>query len=871
MHLPRFILTVVAGTLMGCLAAFLPTDAAHAQDRQLEEIVVTFQVRHLVSTDMFVQYDGTSIYLPLSELFDLLDLYVDHDNARRRYYGQVATSDQKFEFDLHNHTVTVNGRRQELPSDDYVLGTTDLYLRADRFETYFGLPVEFNFSDLRVTLPLNKDFPAYQKLQRSLEHKRLKAEKERLGDVKQLPYRRAMLGGAVADWSASTNPIGGGAQYFNANLGAMLFGGDLAISGTGNSETGVQSDQLTYRWHYFVDTSSIVTQVELGDLFTGAVGGPLTRRLRGAVITNKPQTQRKYFRTVSIQGHLGEGWEVELYVDNRLTDFAYTGQAGDYDFNIDVYYGASVVTLKMYGPNGEIRTEEQYIRVPYNIIPAGTFEYSTAVGKAMDDTLGGWYGQASTFFGISDRITTGVLADAPISAGTGEDPAFSGEISVKPAGNLTLNGSYSPGYLAGLDFNFNQPSLLNIDGSIAGYFENEFRNRLHQERSLLLAMNAPLKIKAHRVNLRYYVAWNTFRTNEQINMQYGFSTSFRQVSLYYLGKYLITHTGGRSLTSMISEVFTSVPLSRWLRPQFRITYDHDASEFSRVSMYLSRRVFRNGQLGLSIERDLQAKTNVFRLTFNLFTGFADFTSRAAYSNGTATINQVQRGSVRYDQEAKQLIFDRYSGVGRSTAVVRPYLDDNYNGVRDNDEQYLSGLRARVQGGRERPRGQKDRVYYYEGLNPYDEHLVRIDPISLDDPLLKPTYENYRVPLNPNMVTAIEVPLVMTGEVDGMVYRQTKAGDVGQGGIRIDFFHLGKESVTEVMSFTNGDFFYLGLLPGRYRAYIDPDQLKRYGYRCEPEYIEFDMDAVEGGAVVSDLKFTLIPLTEEAAPIEPPQE
>jgi len=864
MQTHRFIQTVFAGALLGCLAAFMPVPAQAQAEPYLEEVVVSFQVRRLLATDMFVQYNGETIFLPVTEIFNLLDLYIESDPDRRGYTGYIISRDRKFKIDLDAGTISNDGRRHEITPADYILGTTDLFLRVDRFQTFFDLPMQFNFSDLRVSLPLNTEFPAYRKLKRSLEHKRLKSERARLGDIKQVPYRRAMLGGAVADWSLSANPIGDGAQYFSLSLGSMLAGGDLNVSSTGNSETGISSDQLTYRWHYFVDTASFVTQVEFGDIFASGSGGPLNRRLRGGVVTNRPQTQRKYFRTVQVEGSPGEGWEVELYIDNRLTDYMITNQTGDYEFNVDVYYGASVLTLKMYGPNGEIRTEDQYIRVPYNLIPGRTLEYSLAAGKTMGDSLNGWYGQGSVFYGISERITAGIMGDVPISSESPEPAAVAGEVTVHPTGNLTLNGSWSPDYLVGFDFNYNQPSLLNIDGSIIGYFDNEYRNRIGQKRSVLFSLSAPMRLKNRRLNLRYYLAWNTFPSNEQITMQYGFNTSFSRVNMFYLGKYQLNRTDGRSLENLFSEIFSSVYLSRWLRPQFRITYDHTNSALSRLSVYLSRRVFKTGQLSFSWERDMQSKTDLFRLTLNLFTGFADFSSRMAYSANTTTINQVQRGSVRYDQEAEQLLFDRYFGVGRSTAVVRPFLDENYNGVRDNDETFVSGLRARVSGGRERPRGGDEQTYYYEGLNPYDEHLVHIDPISLDDPLLKPTWENYRVPLNPNMVTAITVPLVITGEVEGMVRRRTAAGDIGQGGLKVELYNLDKEAATEVTTFSNGDFFYLGLIPGRYRAYIAPDQLGRLGYTTEPKFIEFEMEAVQGGGLVSGLDFVLISIAEPDA-------
>jgi len=123
--------------------------------------------------------------------------------------------------------------------------------------------------------------------------------------------------------------------------------------------------------------------------------------------------ERKYFQTINVNGNIGEGWEVELYIDQKLTDFQMTDQAGDYNFNVDIYYGASVITLKMYGPGGEIRSEDSYVKIPYNLIPKGEFQYAVAGGET--EAVGGNrnYVQAMSYYGVSDRLSIGANSDIP--------------------------------------------------------------------------------------------------------------------------------------------------------------------------------------------------------------------------------------------------------------------------------------------------------------------------------------------------------------------------------------------------------------------------------------------------------------------------
>jgi len=72
------------------------------------------------------------------------------------------------------------------------------------------------------------------------------------------------------------------------------------------------------------------------------------------------------------------------------------------------------------------------------------------------------------------------------------------------------------------------------------------------------------------------------------------------------------------------------------------------------------------------------------------------------------------------------------------------------------------------------------------------------------------------------------------------------------------FNISKDVLTEITTFNDGEYYYLGLLPGTYRAYLDPEQLRRAGYRSQPEAVEFDIKPVIGGEVVENISFLMVP-------------
>ncbi|MBU0982511.1 MAG: hypothetical protein KKA42_01475, partial [candidate division Zixibacteria bacterium] len=207
------------------------------------------------------------------------------------------------------------------------------------------------------------------------------------------------------------------------------------------------------------------------------------------------------------------------------------------------------------------------------------------------------------------------------------------------------------------------------------------------------------------------------------------------------------------------------------------------------------------------------------------------------------------------------------GVGYGSAVVRPYHDANFNGRMDPEEEELAGLRARISGVGGRPVGENQN-FFYDRLRPYDEYVVQIDQYSLDDPTMRPSYENYKVMFSPNVVTSIDVPIVTASEISGKVERVLPDGRAGQGGVVIHVVNLSKDVLTEITTFSDGEYFYLGLLPGKYRAYIDEAQLSRLGYTADPPSIEFEVAPTEGGDVIENASFLLVPRVD--LPVEPEQ-
>ncbi len=844
--------------LVFLIIALLPA-ISFAQEQYLEEIVVNFTIPRMLNQDIFVLYDGRDIYLPIVDVFTLLGINVEPDFQNHVISGKFLYKGEDYRIDLNTRQASCYGQTHALDSAVYIARETELYLRIDQYDRIFNLPMRFEFSELAIYLPHNEAFPAYQKLRRRLAQEQLRKQQSETKSVKTLPYQREYIKGAAADWQLSTSMSKGYRSYhYGLGAGAMLLGGDLSVSMSGNTSSLPNSSQLNYRWHYYVKDNPYLTQVDVGNVF---MQGTFSRSLQGVTFTNKPIRNRQHFQTVEVSDYAGDGWEVELYVNNRLVDFTTTSQSGMYNFLLDVNYGVSSIQVKLYGPNGEIETREQFVQVPFNLVPRGVAEYSVAAGNGRYSEADTRYVQGNGYYGLLSNLSVGLNAELPLgsSDSTGGNTAV--EMSYQPRGDLVLNGSFSPGYAVNGGFSFSRPSLMTVNGTYVHYSENAIRNPAGQKYTATFGASAPLRIRGRHFGLRYHIRYIGLENSSRINMSYGVSGSVSKVYFNYFGNYGIRKSQYLTVSDLSSRIFATTRFFNWALPQFTLEYNHTRGEWEKYGVSVSKRIFKTGRLTVSFEHSAVSKSNQISLTFKLFNDFATFNTRGTYSQGNYSLNQMQSGSVTYDNERRTLLFDRRNAVGLGTAVVRPFLDENLNGEFDDGEQHLTDLRARIRGAGGRRHG-KERLYYYDRLRPYDEYTVEIDENSLDNPLLKPTHENYSITVNPNMVTAIDVPMVMGGEVSGFVKRQRGPDVVGVGGIRVVFVNLTNESVTTMTTFTNGEFYHLGLLPGDYRAYVDSDQLTAYRYRSEPKSIELTVKPIDGGEAVEDVSFLLVPIEAE---------
>jgi hypothetical protein len=165
------------------------------------------------------------------------------------------------------------------------------------------------------------------------------------------------------------------------------------------------------------------THIGFGDVegFSSRLSGTSAAG-RGAVVTNRPLASRTGFDRTRFEGDLPTGWEAEIYRNGELLGFAKSDGSQRYVFDdVQLLYGDNQVEIRLYGPQGQIRTRQETINIGQDNVPPGKTWYWAGFNqpgrdvvtlKKPFDAVNQSKGQAtlSLEHGIDDRTSVGVLA-----------------------------------------------------------------------------------------------------------------------------------------------------------------------------------------------------------------------------------------------------------------------------------------------------------------------------------------------------------------------------------------------------------------------------------------------------------------------------
>jgi hypothetical protein len=137
------------------------------------------------------------------------------------------------------------------------------------------------------------------------------------------------------------------------------------------------------------------------------------------------------------------------------------------------------------------------------------------------------------------------------------------------------------------------------------------------------------------------------------------------------------------------------------------------------------------------------------------------------------------------------------------------------------------------------------------LPSFEPVLVTIDSTSLASPLWVPAYGSVKLETEPNRFRTLDIPVVPGGVIEGRLTRTTPDGEAPVAGVKLILQRKGAGDAKILVTFSDGDFYLIGVKPGDYELSVDGAALDRLGLSGQP--ISFTMPASAEGASVDGLE------------------
>lgn len=865
---------------------FATASFVHGQNNsnQESEVYLTFQYRGVVSSYVTTYYKDNQFYLPVSELFNQLNIQHQVDQGTLTISGNYL-GEKEFVFDFKNQIARAGDTEIQFQSEDYLVKEIDYFVHPALFEQLFGLKFSTDFNNLTLDLETEDKMPVLAQYEREQERQKINRQKPIYDrSFYPLKYDRnyGTLDGAFLDYNLSGVYTSNSQLFtFSNAVGGELLGGDVqgnifgSLSNTQNSFT-----TTGLRWRYVQRNNDYFSSGILGQTNTEGIN---SRAITGFKISNKPVEPRLLFDRYVIDGNVTPQSEVELYLNNRLVDYQETDASGNYRFVVPLTYGSTDYSVRIFKPSGQSVERNSRIQIPFDYVPPGEVDYSISGGRLENPILGsterGYAGAASISTGVAEWLTaqasTEYLSDYhsgfPSLTGTLNARLFSNylisaNVNSENFYQLTSSVVYGNGASWSLSYNYNpgNSELYNIGG-------NDHQGRIN--------LFTPFQIGSVPLNIRWATTYQRNQSSALVRYRADINTRIGRLNVR-LG-YQDQQSGALSLTSTPSSRitnsytyslgrYTNIPKALrglFIRGQF--SYLPGFQRFEEVEFQLSRDLLRTGRVQLTYGHNFLGNFN--SLSLNVTVDFNKIRSNTtAQTTGSEfSITQSLRGSVGYDSYGDQLLLNNRQQVGQSGAAVRLFVDNNNDGsYQDDTDDIINDPAVRLN----RSGGQtsvKNGINYISQLLPYYRYDLEINKGVLSNPLLVPDVENFSIVTDPNQYKPIEIPFYLSGVISGRVQQKKDSTLKPLSGVRMYLeSNFKKESdrdsiQKEIRTFSDGSFYTYEVPPGKYNLFIDPDQLDFLDAVSKPDTMQFEVESLAEGDFIEGLNFVVYPKTPKS--------
>ena len=863
-----------------------------------EPLILDLRLGKLRLAEAFpAMLSGSSLELPLGDLAQVLDLAITVNDQAGIAGGWFLSEDRLFSLSIARGEVIIAGRKQTFDAALVHVADGDIYVDVRLLSRWLPIDIAFDLANLTATLTSREPLPIEARLAR--EEARDRAMRQRRPDI---DYPKIVEPPAAISWPRAdlymegTRNTGQGDKVdgaYNLTAAGEVLGTSASMFVAGARGQAISDIRTSFER---TDVDGGLMKDTLGDLGATQIrGGDIytpqhalvsrTQVAAGASVTNfAVGGTPDEFDRITLTGDLPLGWELEVYRNETLIDFATARSDGRYEFrDVPLLFGVNVIRLVFFGPQGQTREETRQVRVGLDQIKPGEVKYELAAGLHDGRILGQQKissrdvrrDQARVLArvqtGISDSLSAGVnMVSLPRDGG--DRDVYVGSTVAASFGNLfgkvdlvdQQDGGWATRVVA-------QTSILGVStiaehNVMRNFFSEQFtgtgtsklnsRSRLRFDGNISVFDLPQMPVSLTIDHDRFVNGDRTSTLSGRMTVPIG------RVSLTHTLNYSRSKTASGTEDTMSGTFLVG---GRVNSTRLRGTVGYTAApeaDIGAITLTAEQRISRNLEVSLGLERSAPpSPVNTVTFGLSTLTDWSAWGLDLEYSDDAtflARVNLAMSLGVNPTTMRPQVTADRMATQG--AILARVFLDRNGNGRFDGDDAPLEGVRLEIDRGMQREKSDKDGYIYLAAVTPNRRQVVSVEQESLEDPFLVSLKPGLSVAPNPGGTVRLDFPVVTTGEIDGTVFKVEGSEVFPVSGAEVQLLDGDGKVVRDLRSAYDGFFLMQFVPPGDYTLRLNPEQMKELGLVPDhqvPVTIEGD------GTVVSNQDFTVRPVNGAA--------
>ena len=823
-------------------------------DSAAEEIVMRLKYAGFIDEMVIAHYKDEKVFLPLIEIFSILQLNHNFDNETKIFSGtKYDKAKTNFKFDLTNNTLKLGDEIINIPKSSISKSELEYFLNKETLEKLIGMDIEIDMKNLTVRLTSDFILPMFQRM---INEKNLSFYKNSQSE-KSYPLlfnrERRYLSGGFLDYSATSNYVKDQSPYysFSFGLGAEVLGGDIQMTSQQTFlDNKITYSELRYKWRYAFLNNDYVSNVSLGH---NNSFGLQSYNFKGIQISNEPLEARRLYGKYEVEEKTKPLWKIEVYHNNQLIDILQADEKGNYSFLIPFSYGTTLLELHQIGPHGELEIKNKLYQIPIEQVPKGRLDYSTSFGQIINTK--DYIFQSDAAYGISNWLTTKIGTD--VFTNDIESSSIYSNTTARLFDGYIANLTIAPNAFHELSLNSIFTDLASFSVGAKIYEQNEKLNpskiKNEIEGNVFLPVRLDQNMMSFLLRGRFTDYSSTKRTDISLRTFYNFRSFSPSIELDYYN----VDNGFRNYEStylnlrLNYSLYIPSPIFSGNIIDARYIYDLMKSESESMSISVSTTVLQKFRVQIS-------HTNNFNNSYSDTQLRVVFDLPFFRSNTTVSKNVMSQsfiGSVNYNQHLKEFNYYNRGMIGRSAATFKFFVDKNKNEHYDEGENLIPNMDIQINSIGNKKRVDEGNIIVND-LESYSQYDVKLVDRYNKNPLWFPYKDKFSFISDPHQFKEIEIPFYEAAEVFGTVSKNTHDKLVPISGVNIIFEENETLEITKIKTMSDGSFYQYGLKPGKYRIYLDQAQLDRLGLTSIPADYDSSIQSISNEEEFTEFNFIL---------------